>query len=275
VSAVAHRARPREDSRGGRVLGGKMPAGGNPMTRIQAGSCSLLALALAVGGGCKSEEQKQQEQAAQRMQAAANEMGQAAKQLGTQGAAQGMEGAASGMMNAAQAMKNATEAMKKMAGGGGTAYQPVDFRELKALLPDELAGCKRTSATGERAGAMGFNIAQAEGKYESAAGGHLRVKLLDIGSSVGPLAMATMGWGLVEIDRETETGYEKTTKIGGRKGYEKYDKGNKSGEVKVLVGTRFLVEIAGNELAMDDMKGALGKIDLAKLEGLKPVAAAN
>src|SRR4051794_40944802 len=146
------------------------------MTRIQAGSCSLLALALAVGSGCKNTEQKQQEQATQRMQAAANEMGQAAKQLGTQGAAQGMEGAASGMMNAAQAMKNASEAMRKMAAGAaagdGTTYQPVDFRELKALLPEELAGCKRKSATGERTGAMGFNIAQAEGKYESAAGGH-------------------------------------------------------------------------------------------------------
>jgi hypothetical protein len=256
------------------------------MTRTQAGSCSLLALALALGGGCKTEEQKQQEQAEQRMKAAANELGQAAKQLGMQGAAQGMQGAAqgmqgaaSGMMNAAQAMKNATEAMRKMAGAGGadgtTTYQPVDFREMKALLPEELAGCKRTSATGERTGAMGFNIAQAEGKYASAGGGHLRVKLLDIGSSVGPLAMATMGWGLVEIDRETETGYEKTTKIDGRKGYEKYDKGNKSGEVKVLVGSRFLVEITGNDLGMDDMKGALGKLDLAKLEGLKPMAAAN
>jgi hypothetical protein len=175
-------------------------------------------------------------------------------------------------------MKNAGEAMRKMAAGAagdGTTYQPVDFREMKALLPEELAGCKRTSATGERTAAMGFNVAQAEGKYESAAGGHLRVKLLDIGSSAGPLAMAAMGWGMIDIDRETETGYEKTTKIDGRKGFEKYDKSNKSGEVKVLVGSRFVVEITGNDLAMDDVKGALRKLDLAKLEGLKPMAAAN
>jgi hypothetical protein len=118
-----------------------------------------------------------------------------------------------------------------------------------------------------------FVVSQAEGKYE-ASPGHMRVKLLDIGSSVGPMAMGLMAWGMVEIDRETETGYEKTTKLGGRKAYEKYNSGSKSGELKVLVGSRFLVEIEGRDVSMDDMKGAFGKIDLAKLESLKPAAAA-
>jgi hypothetical protein len=84
-----------------------------------------------------------------------------------------------------------------------------------------------------------------------------------------------MAWGMVEIDRESETGYEKTGKLGGRKSYEKYDNASKAGELKVLVGSRFLVEITGENVAMDDLKGALGKLDLAKLESLKPVAAAN
>src|SRR4051812_32103544 len=144
------------------------------MKRFDGALCALFALSLA--GGCKTEEEKQREQAAQNLKNAASQMGQAAKQLGTPGAAQGMEGAAMGMQGAANAMKSAAEAMQKMAGGGGqggTTYQPVDFRELKALLPDTLSGLKRTAASGERAGMAGFMIAQAEGKYESAGGGRL------------------------------------------------------------------------------------------------------
>jgi len=244
------------------------------MKRFDGAAYVLMAMALAAG--CKSEEQKQRGQAEERLKIAAKEVGQAAQQLGAQGAAQGMQGAAQGMQGAAAAMQSAAEAMKKMAAGGqATNYQPVDFRELKGLLPDTLSGLKRTSATGERAGMAGFMVEQAEGKYESPGGGHLRVKLMDIGSSAGPMAMGLMGWGMVDIDRETETGYEKTTKLDGRKAYEKYYNGSKSGELNVLVGTRFLVEIKGEQVAMDDIKGALGKLDLAKLEGLKPMAAAN
>jgi hypothetical protein len=226
---------------------------------------------VSLGAGCKSEEQKQREQAVEQMKAVAQELVQAPKPAAP---AQGLEGAAAGMQNAAAAMQNAAESMKKMAAGGGT-YQPVDFRELKALLPESLAGLKRTKANGEKAGMAGFMIAQAEGRYEGAGdgAGRLRVKLLDIGSSAGPLAMVAMGWSLAEIDRESDEGYEKTTKIDGRKGWEKYNNGSKSGEVKVLVGTRFLVELDGDNLPMADIKSALGKIDLGKLEGLKPAAA--
>lgn len=49
-------------------------------------------------------------------------------------------------------------------------------------------------------------------------------------------------WASVEIDRETETGYEKSTVLGGNKAFEKYDTRSRRGEIKVLVGGRFIAE---------------------------------
>ena len=49
----------------------------------------------------------------------------------------------------------------------GKEVETVNFRELKALLPAELDGLKRTSASGEKNNAFGINVSQAEGEYET------------------------------------------------------------------------------------------------------------
>ncbi|MGH9196956.1 MAG: hypothetical protein ACRD1T_14600, partial [Acidimicrobiia bacterium] len=156
-----------------------------------------------------------------------------------------------------------------LSGGTGKSVEPVDFRELKALLPESLPGMKRTNATGEKTAAMGFKVSKAEGRYTNDQGGSIDITISDTGTLSGFTAMAAYGWALAEMDRETESGYEKTTKIGGYKGYEKYDNESKNGEVNVLVGQRFVVEVDGNGVGMDVLKGALSKIDLAKLDAKK------
>jgi hypothetical protein len=160
----------------------------------------------------------------------------------------------------------------QMLGGQGAAgphVEPVNFRELKALLPEELPGFTRTSATGEKAGAMGMVVSEAKGEYNAEGGAHIAVKLLDVGSLAGPLALGLAGWASVEIDRETETGYEKSTVLGGNKAFEKYDTRSKHGELNVLVGNRFIVELHGSNVKIDDLKSAAGKLDLGKLASLK------
>jgi hypothetical protein len=41
------------------------------------------------------------------------------------------------------------------------------------------------------------------------------------------------------------------------------------GEIEVLVGNRFVVELKGNQISIDQLKAALGKVDLGKLDGMK------
>jgi len=208
-----------------------------------------LGIVFMIGCGQKSTE-KNLEEASKKMEEAGKQMEEAAKQGGT-----GMG-----------------EAMKKMGEAFGTAtgkkVTPVDFRDLKALLPEAVPGMKRTRAEGERAAAMGINISKAEGEYEKE-GSNIRISLMDMGTLSGMAAMATVGWAMAEIDKESETGYEKTSTYQGYKSHEEYNRNSQDGEVTVLVADRFVVEVHGNNLPMEAIMAALGSVDLNKLAAMK------
>ena len=164
-----------------------------------------------------------------------------------------------------------SQAVKMLAAqnAAGPRVEPVNFRDLKALLPETLPGFKRTQAKGEKTGAMGMVVSQADADYSGDGGAHLDVKFVDLGSLAGPLALGMASWASVEIDRETETGYEKSTVLGGNKAFEKYDTRSRRGEIKVLVGGRFIAEVKGRNVKVDDIKAAVGQLDLVKLATLK------
>jgi major membrane immunogen (membrane-anchored lipoprotein) len=152
----------------------------------------------------------------------------------------------------------------------GKAVEVVDFRELKALLPEEVEGMKRTKAEGEKNSAMGFNVSQAEGDYQTEDGSNsLDIQIVDMGNMSGLAGLATWGWTIAEIDKETETGYERTTKYQGHKAFEKYDNQYQNGNIDVLVEGRFMVSVNGNNVPMETIKSALDDIDLGKLAAMK------
>lgn len=162
-------------------------------------------------------------------------------------------------------MKEMSEKMKE-----GKEVEVVDFRELKALLPEEVEGMKRTGATGEKNSAMGFKVSQAEGDYSTEDGAKtLDIKIVDMGNMSGLAGLAAWGWTVAEVDKETETGYERTTKYQGHKAFEKYDNQYQNGNIDVLVAERFMVSVSGNNVPMDVIKSALENVDLGKLAGMK------
>lgn len=212
----------------------------------------LLSLAVVLTTGCKSPEQKAAEETAKNLEAASKMMDSAAKAGGANlGDAMAAMGAAIGGANA------------------GKKVETVDYKELKAMLPESLPGMKRTDATGEKTAAMGMQISNAEGRYSSEDGKSVQIKITDIGSMSGLAGMTAYAWANVSVDRETDTGYEKTTTYNGYKSHEKYDKQNKSGEVSVMVGDRFVVEVDGSNVEIDVIKDALGKVNLGKLNSMK------
>ncbi|MCE7067778.1 hypothetical protein [Dyadobacter sp. CY326] len=153
--------------------------------------------------------------------------------------------------------------------GDRKAVDPIDFRKLKDLMPEKIGGLSRTEATGEKSGAMGFTVSTANAKYKGEGDESLDIEIVDTGGIAGVSTMALAGWSMAEIDKETTTGYEKTTKIEGYKGFEKYDNESKSGELNVLVADRFVVNVQGNNVSIDQLKGALKDLNLAKLSDLK------
>ena len=158
----------------------------------------------------------------------------------------------------------------QMMSGGTNRANLVDFRELKALLPAELPGMKRTSVNAERTGAVGMAVALAEAEYGDDAGAHVFISIKDLSGTGALGGMMQMGWANMEIDRETETGFERTTKVAGHPAMEKYDSETKDGEVQVFVAKKFHLEITGRGVPLETLKAAVQGIDLAKLAALKP-----
>ncbi|MVM37607.1 transposase [Spirosoma sp. HMF3257] len=168
-----------------------------------------------------------------------------------------------GAVGALKEMANQAEELSKK---GPVAT--VDFRSLKELLPADADGLARKEATGEKNGAAGFTISTATGKYSNDDGSEtIELSLIDGGGSA--MMMGLAAWSMIEVDKETENGYEKTTTMNGNKAYEKYDNANKDGEIAVLVNKRFIVSAKGRGVSMDKIKAALEDIDLDKLADLK------
>ena len=152
----------------------------------------------------------------------------------------------------------------------GQKYEVVDFRDLKALLPETLGDLKRANAEGEKSGSMGFTISKAEADYNNEDYSQsMDIEITDLAGASGFAGLAAWGWAMVDIDKETETGYEKTTKYKGHKAYEKYDNEYQNGSIEVLVSGRFMVSVSGNNVPMEMIKSSIDEIDFAQLESMK------
>jgi hypothetical protein len=226
---------------------------------------ALCAAALLAACG-PSPEQVAREQAMKQLEQAAKDMEAAGKKI---------EGATTkGGQDVGAALGDAMKALGAMAGAAGSvagagSFDPIDFRKLKEVLPQELAGFDKGESLGEKNNAFGISVSEVKQSFRSADGKKtVRFEITDPGSLAGPFALANM-WMNVDIDKETNDGYEKTSTVGGRKFHEKWNKSDKRAEVSLVVGNRFMVQVDTRGIEMNDAKALLAKIDAAKLESLK------
>jgi len=163
--------------------------------------------------------------------------------------------------NAAAAMNAVGQIMS-----GGKDIQPVDFHELKAMLPASLPGMQRTEATGQSGEAMGVKGSSAMARYSDGANARIRIEIVDLGSMSGLAAMA--GKFDPNMEKETATGYERTKRVDGQLVHEHYDRSAKSGEVGVLVASRFSVTVEGSGVDAAALTNALKSIDLSSIAAM-------
>ncbi len=175
----------------------------------------------------------------------------------------GLIGRARGMADAVQQMQEAAER---------PPADPVNFRVLRDLLPETLAGMERTNAEGATQGTMGYSVSEAEATYTGTAtddtSPEISVKIMDYGA-LPSMAMMGMAWTMAEVDRETADGYEKTVRMGENKGYRKYHSADRDGEFSLSVAERFLVTVTGRDVEDADLEAALRAVDLGALAGMR------
>lgn len=178
-------------------------------------------------------------------------------------AAESMEDAATQMEEAASKMEEAARKMRE-----GETVEVVDFRKLKEMLPEKLAGMDRKSSEGEKSGGFGMVFSSARATYKSDDNASLEVNIVDSGG-VGMVIMGMAAWSQIEVDRETEEGYERTTMVDGFKAFEKYNNKTQSGEMSIIVDSRFIVTVNGRNITEAQLKEAIGGLDVGQLSNLQ------
>jgi hypothetical protein len=151
--------------------------------------------------------------------------------------------------------------------GGEHRVEPVDFRALKAMLPESAAGMQRTNSAGSNEQALGVKTSNATGDYQGSDGARLHIKIADVSGVSGLLGLA--GAFGQKTDSESDSGFEKDKTLGGRQFHEKFQKGGKHGEVSTIVAQRFEVDVTGDGADIDTLEQAATSIDFSRLESMK------
>jgi len=174
-----------------------------------------------------------------------------------------------------QMQKQADETRKALAEmSGGKEIKAVEPKEMKALLPEMLAGAKRSNAQASRMSQSGIDIATARANYDPEATEgdtpkpSYSVEIMDLGNLSGAMAMGFTSWAMTQFENETDTGYEKTTKYKDYPAVEKYDRESKNGELQVYVAKRFLVKVSGNDTTIEQIRAVVDTVDVGKVAAL-------
>ncbi len=155
--------------------------------------------------------------------------------------------------------------------GGAQRHTPVDFHKLRDLLPAALPGMSRQQAGGEANQALGIKKTSATATYQGEGNARARVEIAD---ATGVSGLMDMADSLnVNQESESDSGFERNVALEGQKVHEKYDRNSRHGELSMLVAHRFMVEISGDNVSIEDLERALSTVDLKGLETMKDAGA--
>ena len=129
---------------------------------------------------------------------------------------------------------------------------PLSPDQLKALVPEELMGMKRSNISANSA--MGTAVCNAT--YETDDGKELKVSIFDCAGEAGAGVYSIRYSALLNFQQENDNGYQKAVDFNDGKAIEKYSKGNDEYNLTYMSGDRFLVSIEGKKTGLDMVKEA-------------------
>jgi Yip1 domain len=154
--------------------------------------------------------------------------------------------------------------------GGGKKVDPLGIDQLKAFVPEQFAGLPKTRSNAEKNGFAGLMVSKAEATYSDGGQKEVTLEFSDAGGMSGLVGLA--GWANVMGEKDNDDVSERTSKVNGRIVHESLSKraGGRN-EFDLVLGDRFIVSAKGEGVSLNELKSAVGSLDLAKLEGMKDV----
>lgn len=142
---------------------------------------------------------------------------------------------------------------------------PITNDQIKAIFPDVFMGNKRTEYSSGQAAVL--QVSMGEAKYKNSDGQKsVEIKITDgagVGSSIVTGIMFTLQ---SDMEKETETGFEKVTEINGVKMLVKQDTSGETTDssLKFLYKNRYLIEVDG-DYPVDELSRSISEIKLSTL----------
>ncbi len=157
---------------------------------------------------------------------------------------------ASTAAQAGDAMQKKVEELQKL--------PPYTLDQMKALLPEELAGAKRSKFSANSA--MGASYA--EGSYPINDSTEIEVKLFDCAGQAGAGIYSMQYLGMMNFQSESDDEYTKTMDFNGVRAIEHAKKDNSRASLIYLAGDRLMVTLEGRNTGVDMLKKAAGSLNL-------------
>ena len=138
---------------------------------------------------------------------------------------------------------------------------PLSLDQLKALLPEEVNGIKRSSYNANST--MGFSIAEAE--YEKDENTDLKLVIYDCAGEAGAGIFGMAYWTKMNMQSESSDGYVKTVDFNGTKAVETYEKGANETALTYVVNDRLMVVITGRNMDNNALRQVAQNLNLKTL----------
>jgi hypothetical protein len=139
--------------------------------------------------------------------------------------------------------------------------KPLTLEELKALLPEEMVGLKRSHYNANTT--LGF--AMVEGEYKKDDTSAINMVIYDCAGEAGSGIYGMTYWAQMNVQTESEDGYTKTVDFMGGKAIESYQKGNNQTSLTYTNNGRLLVILTGRNIDNATVKEAARSIELKTL----------
>ena len=149
---------------------------------------------------------------------------------------------ASDLAGAADAAQKKAEELQKLS--------PYTLDQMKAMLPEELAGAKRSKFSANSA----MGAAYAEGQYPINDSTELELKIFDCAGQAGGGIYSMQYLGMMNFQSESDDEYTKTIEFKGGRAVEHLDKRSNRSTLTYVSGDRLLITLEGRNTGVDMLK---------------------
>lgn len=165
----------------------------------------------------------------------------------------------------AEGAANVAKGLEQMAQGAGGKVEVLPFETLGAALP-EVSGWQRGEVTGSST-TFPMPMSQTEATYQN---GDAEIEVEIIDTALNQMLFAPFSMYLAgNYSERTSDGYRRGASIKGQPGFEEVNTSDKTAEITLVVGKRFIVHARGRDVAIDPVRAVLERMDFGKLTSAK------